>query len=52
MSEKERQEYMKKMDKTKVNPMKALVDNGTITKEQEAKIQQVLPQHGHGHHHK
>ena len=52
MSEKERQEYMKKMDGTKVNPMKALVDNGTITKEQEAKIQQVLPHHGHGHHHK
>ncbi|MBU3159434.1 hypothetical protein KPL37_06655 [Clostridium frigoris] len=52
MSEKEKQEYVKKMDGTKVNSMKALVDNGTITKDQEAKIQQVLPQHGHGHHHK
>jgi len=50
MSEKERQEYMKKMDSGKVSPMKVLIDNGTITKEQEAKIQKVLPHHNHGHH--
>lgn len=49
MSQKERQEYVKKMGGTKVNPMKELVDNGTITKEQEAKIQEVLPQRGHHH---
>ncbi|MBU3155521.1 hypothetical protein [Clostridium estertheticum] len=49
MSQKERQEYVKKMDSTKASPMKVLIDNGTITKEQEAKIQQVLPHHGHHH---
>lgn len=50
MSKNERQEYMKKIDSGKVSPMKALIDNGTITKEQEVKIQKVLPYHNHGHH--
>jgi len=53
MSEKDREDYIKKMDGTKVSPMKVLIDNGTITKEQEIEIQKVLPHHnhgGHGHH--
>ena len=50
MSEKERKVYMKKMKKTKVSPMKVLIDNGTITKEQEIEIQKVLPHHNHGEH--
>ena len=48
MSEKERKDYMKKIKSTKVSPMKVLIDNGTITKEQEIEIQKVLPQHNHG----
>lgn len=50
MNEAERKAYMKKMENTKVSPMKALIDDGTITKEQEIEIQKVLPQHNHGHH--
>jgi len=50
MSEKERKIYMKKMKKNKVSPMKKLIDNGTITKEQEIEIQKVIPHHNHGHH--
>ena len=50
MSEKERESYMKKMENTKVSPMKVLIDNGTITKEQETEIQKLLPQHNHGGH--
>ena len=50
MSENERQEYMKKVDSGKVSPMKVLIDNRTITKEQEVKIQEVLPHYNHGHH--
>jgi len=50
MNEAERKAYMKKMESTKVSPMKALIDNGTLTKEQEIEIQKVLPQHNHGHH--
>lgn len=49
MSETERKAYMKKMDTTKVSPMKVLIDNGTITKDQEIEIQKVLPHHGHHH---
>ncbi|MFT5874042.1 MAG: hypothetical protein ACI8WT_003002 [Clostridium sp.] len=48
MSEKERKAYMKKNKGTKVSPMKVLIDNGTITKEQEIEIQKVLPHHNHG----
>lgn len=50
MNEAERKTYMKKMENTKVSPMKVLIDNGTITKEQEIEIQKVLSQHNHGHH--
>ncbi|MCB2293525.1 hypothetical protein LGK95_08325 [Clostridium algoriphilum] len=50
MSENERKIYMEKMEKTKISPMKKLIDNGTITKEQELEIQKVLPQHNHGPH--
>ena len=50
MSEKERKDYMKKIKSTMVNPMKVLIDNGTITKEQEKEIQKILPHHNHGHH--
>lgn len=50
MNEKEKEEYMKKLKSTRVNPMKALVDNGTITKEQEKEIQKVLPYYNHGRH--
>jgi len=50
MSEKERKIYMKKMKLTKGSPMKVLIDNGTITKEQEIEIIKVLPHHFHGVH--
>lgn len=50
MNEKERKDYMKKIKSTKVNPMKVLIDNGTITKEQEKEIQKVLPNYNYGHH--
>ena len=49
MNEKEREEYMKKIKSTKVSPMKELIDNGTITKDQEREIQKVLPHYNHGH---
>lgn len=49
MNEKEREEYMKSLKDTKVSPMKALVDNGTITKDQEREIEKVLPLYNHGH---
>ena len=47
MSEKDKKDYMKKNKSNKVNPMKVLVDNGTITKEQEKEIQKILPHHKH-----
>ncbi len=50
MSENERKAYMKKMKINIVSPMKELIDNGTITKEQEKEIQKVLPHYNHGHH--
>ena len=50
MSESERKAYMKKMKSTNARPTKALIDNGTITKEQEIEIQKVLPHHNHVHH--
>ncbi|WP_291639067.1 hypothetical protein [Clostridium sp.] len=37
------------MKKKMINPMKELIDNGTITKEQEKEIQKILPNHKHGH---
>jgi len=49
LSEKERHDYIKKFKSDKVSPMKILVDNGIITKEQETEIQNVLPHHNHGH---
>ena len=48
MNEKERKDFLEKINKTKVNPMKVLIDNGTITKEQEEAIQEMLPQRNHG----
>lgn len=50
MTEAERKAYMKKMKITIVSPTKELVDNGTITKEQDVEIQKVLPQHNRCHH--
>lgn len=50
MNEKDKKDYMKKVKSNKVNPMKVLVDNKIITKEQEKEIQKVLPQHKHGKH--
>ena len=49
MTKAEKKAYMKKMKKSKINPMKALIENGTITKEQEKEIQKMLPSHKHGH---
>jgi hypothetical protein len=48
MSKKEKKAYMKKMKKNKVNALKGLLDNGTITKEQEVEIQKVTPHYNHG----
>jgi hypothetical protein len=48
LGEKERKDYMEKMRSSKVNPMKVLVDNGTITKEQEKEIQKILPHYNKG----
>ncbi|MGH4140354.1 hypothetical protein [Clostridium sp.] len=50
MTEKERKDYMKKIKSSKVNPMKVLIDNGTITIEQEKEIQKILPHYNHGKH--
>jgi hypothetical protein len=50
MTTKEKKAYKKEMKKNKINPMKVLIDNGTITKEQEQEIQKILPHHKHGHH--
>lgn len=50
MNKKERKAYMKKFKKTEVNPIKLLIDNGTITKDQEKEIQKILPSHKHHHH--
>ena len=49
LSETEKKEFMKKIRDKKVNPLKALVEDGTITKEQEVEIQKILPHHHHGH---
>jgi hypothetical protein len=48
LGEKERKDYMEKMRSSKVNPIKVLVDNGTITKEQEKEIQKILPHYNKG----
>ena len=50
MSERERIAYMEKTKSTVVDPMKVLIDNGTITKEQEIEIQKILPHYNHGAH--
>lgn len=44
MSEKERKDYMKKNKNPEDNPLKVLIDNGTITKVQEEEIQNILRQ--------
>ncbi|MCB2289979.1 hypothetical protein LGK97_09390 [Clostridium sp. CS001] len=51
MTKEEREKHMKKMKDTKINSMKVLVDNGTITKKQEKEIQKVLHKN-HQHKHK
>jgi hypothetical protein len=51
MNEKERKEHMKKMRDTESDPMKELVDNGTITKDQMKEINKVL-HHRHHYEHK
>ncbi len=45
-----KKEMKKNMKKNMINPMKVLIDNGTITKEQEKEIQKLLPNYKHGHH--
>ncbi|MGH4050616.1 MAG: hypothetical protein ACREVX_04570 [Clostridium sp.] len=50
MSDGERKAYMKKMRDTNISPIKALIDNGTITKEQDIEIQKILPHHNHAYH--
>ena len=50
MTEIERKDYMKKIKGSTVNSMKVLIDNGTITKEQEKEIQKILPHTHHGKH--
>ena len=50
MSDSEKKMHMEKMKGTKVDPIKALVDNGTITKEQQKEIHKVLHHHHHHHH--
>jgi 2,3-bisphosphoglycerate-independent phosphoglycerate mutase len=48
MNEKEREEHMKKMRDTESDPMKELVEKGTITKAQMKEINKVLHHH-HNH---
>lgn len=50
MTEKERKDFLKKIKSSKVNPMKVLIDNGTITIEQEKEIQKILPHYNHAKH--
>lgn len=50
MNEVQKKDYMKKNKSNKVNPMKVLVDNKTITKEQAKEIQKILPHYKHGKH--
>ncbi|MGH4119436.1 hypothetical protein [Clostridium sp.] len=50
MTKAEKKAYKKEMKKNKKSPLKALIDNGTITKDQEKEIQKILPHHKHGHH--
>jgi len=50
MTENERIDYMKKIKSSKVNLLKALIDNGTITKGQEKEIQKVLSHYNKGKH--
>lgn len=47
MNESDSKDFMKKIKKSKVNPLKALIDDGTITKAQENEIQKVLPHYKH-----
>lgn len=49
MNEKEREEHVKKIKDNMVDPLKVLVENNTITKEQEKEIRKVLHHH-HNHH--
>ena len=50
MNEKEREEHMKKMRDTESDPMKELVEKGTITKDQMKEINKVLHHHHHDEH--
>jgi hypothetical protein len=49
MTKQQMKDYKKEMKKSKINPMKVLIENGTITKEQDKEIQKILPSHKHGH---
>lgn len=49
MTEEQRKAYMESAKKTKINPIKALVDDGTITKDQLEDIMSILPMGNHGH---
>jgi hypothetical protein len=49
MTRKEKKDYIKELKKTEFNPMKVLIDNGTITKEQEKEIEKIIPNHKHHH---
>jgi hypothetical protein len=52
MTKEQMKDHKKEMKKNKINPMKALIEDGTITKEQGNEIQKILPSHKHGHHKK
>ena len=47
MNQSERKDYMKKIKTSKGSPIKVLVENGTITKDQEKEIQKILPHYKH-----
>lgn len=49
MTKEERKTYMESIKGTKVNPIKALVDNGTITETQLKDIMSILPMGNHNH---
>lgn len=48
MNQSERKDFMKKIKTSKGSPIKVLLDNGTITKDQEKEIQKILPHYKHG----
>ncbi|MCY6369471.1 hypothetical protein [Clostridium ganghwense] len=50
MSEEERKEYIKNLKNNHTNPIKSLIEDGTITEEQAKEIRKTLPGHPQKHH--